>query len=98
MLNRCRGITSGGVLAIAASCGDRLQKLSLRSCSAVSDKALAALAEHCTALTDLDLGWCGIADPGLLMLATAPRFTLSTLCLKAICAYFRIYYQFILLD
>lgn len=70
------------MLALVQACGAGLEKLCLRSCSTVSDKALECIAQHCSRLVDLDLGWCGVSDQGLLQLAARHGTPLVALSLK----------------
>lgn len=73
-LDSCPAITDDGVRALAASCGPRLEELSLYWNNNVSDSGVAALALKCPRLTALSLSGCKlVGSASVLALASRCR-------------------------
>lgn len=68
-LRGCVNLTDKVVSVIANLHGLTLELLNLDGCKYISDVSLAAIAEHCSWLCDLDVSECAITDSGISALA-----------------------------
>ncbi|KAL0427105.1 UNVERIFIED_CONTAM: EIN3-binding F-box protein 1 [Sesamum latifolium] len=78
------GITDAGLLPLLESSlarlhGETLELLNLDGCQKITDASLAALADSCPLLNDLDVSKCSITDSGVVALSHGSQHNLQIL-------------------
>lgn len=81
-LSGCLNLTNEVVVALAKLHGETLEMLNLDGCRKISDASLAAIADNCLLLSDLDLSKCAITDSGMSTLAASKKINLQVLSLS----------------
>lgn len=81
-LSGCLNLTNEVVVALAKLQGETLEMLNLDGCRKISDASLAAIADNCLLLSDLDLSKCAITDSGISTLAASKKINLQVLSLS----------------
>ncbi|CAN1120530.1 EIN3-binding F-box protein 1 [Linum perenne] len=83
-LSGCLNLTDGVVSALARlHGGTSLEVLNLDGCRKITDVSLAAIAEYCLFLSDLDVSKCLISDSGIGYLSRAEQLNLQVLSLSS---------------
>lgn len=78
----CINVTDNVVVALAKIHGGTLEVLNLDGCGKVTDASLAAIADDCLLLNELDVSKCAITDPGVASLARSKQLSLRILSLS----------------
>lgn len=78
-LSGCLNLTDELVLAMARLHGETLELLNLDGCRKITDASLAAIADNCLLLNDLDLSKCSITDSGIAALSSGEKLSLQIL-------------------
>ncbi|PON89023.1 F-box domain containing protein [Trema orientale] len=81
-LSGCLNLTNEVVVALAKFHGGTLESLNLDGCRKITDASLAAIADDCLLLSDLDLSKCAISDSGISVLSCAKQINLQVLSLS----------------
>ncbi|KAJ8751678.1 hypothetical protein K2173_025840 [Erythroxylum novogranatense] len=81
-LSGCVNLTDKVVTEITELHGWTLEVLNLDGCRKISDASLAAVANNCLLLCDLDVSRCGITDSGITALATSKHLNLQILSMS----------------
>lgn len=81
-LSGCVNLTDKVVSSLVNLHGWTLEILNLEGCINISNASLAAIAEHCQLLCDLDVSMCAISDSGITALAHAKQINLQILSLS----------------
>lgn len=81
-LSGCVNLTDKVVSSLVNLHGWTLEILNLEGCINISNASLAAIAEHCQLLCDLDFSMCTISDSGITALAHAKQINLQILSLS----------------
>lgn len=81
-LSECSNLTDEVVWALAKLHGETLEVLNLDGCYKITDASLAALADNCLLLNDLDLSKCSITDSGVAALSEGVQLNLQVLSLS----------------
>lgn len=82
ILSNCVNLTDKVVVAISKMHGGTLEVLHLEGCRNVTDVSLAAIADECFLLSELDLSRCAVSDYGVAALASAVQLFLRILSLS----------------
>ncbi|CAN0838625.1 EIN3-binding F-box protein 1 [Linum grandiflorum] len=83
-LSDCLNLTDDVVTALARlHGGTTLEVLNLDGCRKISDVSLAAIAEYCLFLSDLDVSKCSISDSGIAYLSSAEQLNLQVLSMSS---------------
>ncbi|XP_058074435.1 EIN3-binding F-box protein 1-like [Magnolia sinica] len=77
----CINLTDVAVSTLARLHGATLQVLNLDGCRKVTDRSMAAIADNCFPLLDLDVSRCMVTDAGVASLANAMQLDLQILSL-----------------
>ncbi|MBA0690233.1 hypothetical protein Goari_007923 [Gossypium aridum] len=78
-LSGCLNLTDEVVLHLTKLHGATLELLNLNGCRRITDASLAAVAENCVFLSDLDVSRCAITDVGIAALSHAEQLNLQVL-------------------
>ncbi|OMO57778.1 hypothetical protein COLO4_35110 [Corchorus olitorius] len=78
-LSGCLNLTDEVVLALTRLHGGTLELLNLDGCRRITDASLAAVADNCYFLSDLDVSKCAITDSGVAVLSHAEQLNLQVL-------------------
>ncbi|GMH04521.1 hypothetical protein Nepgr_006361 [Nepenthes gracilis] len=78
-LSGCINLSDKVVTEIARLHGDSLKVLNLQGCRKITDTTLAAIANRCTLLKDLDVSNCAVSDSGLAALSFSEQLNLQIL-------------------
>lgn len=78
----CINVTDNVVVALAKIHGGTLEMLNLDGCGKVTDASLAAIADDCLLLNELDVSKCAITDLGVASLARSKQLSLTILSLS----------------
>ncbi|XP_071737213.1 EIN3-binding F-box protein 2-like [Rutidosis leptorrhynchoides] len=78
----CLNLTDEVVVNMAKIHGRTLEVLNFNGCRKISDKSLAAIAENCLSLKDLDVSKCHITDFGVSCLSNVVHINLQVLSLS----------------
>lgn len=78
----CLNLTDEVVLSLARLHGGTVEVLNLEGCRKITDASLAAIADNCLLLNDLDLSNCAITDSGISVLSCAKQINLLVLSLS----------------
>ncbi|GJX91545.1 EIN3-binding F-box protein 2-like protein [Tanacetum coccineum] len=81
-LSDCINLTNKVVVTLAEIHGGSLEMLNLDGCKKISDESLAAIAENCLFLKDLDVSKCCITDSGVSCLSNVGHMNLRVLSLS----------------
>lgn len=81
-LSDCINLTDKLVVNLAKIHGGSLEMLNLDGCKKISDESLAAIAENCLFLKDLDVSKCCITDSGVSCLSKVGHMNLRVLSLS----------------
>ncbi|KAL5547834.1 hypothetical protein UlMin_003065 [Ulmus minor] len=81
-LSGCLNLTDEAVVTLAKLHGSTLEVLNLDGCRKITDASLAAIADNCLFLSDLDLSKCTITDSGLSVLSCSKQINLQVLSLS----------------
>ncbi|PWA67430.1 F-box domain, Leucine-rich repeat domain, L domain-like protein [Artemisia annua] len=81
-LSDCINLTDKVVVSLAKIHGESLEMLNLDGCKNISDESLAAIAENCSFLKDLDVSMCCITDSGVFCLSKVGHMNLRVLSLS----------------
>ncbi|XP_021817792.1 EIN3-binding F-box protein 1-like [Prunus avium] len=81
-LNGCLNLTDEVVVALSRLHGETLEVLSLDGCRKITDASLAAIADNCLFLRELDVSKCAITDSGLAFLSCEDRINLQVLSIS----------------
>ncbi|XP_074287119.1 EIN3-binding F-box protein 1-like [Silene latifolia] len=81
-LSGCINVTDDVIVSLAKTHGGTLEVLNLAGCGKVTDASLAAIANDCLVLSELDISKCGISDLGITSLARSKQLSLQILALS----------------
>nr|GEW68771.1 glucan endo-1,3-beta-glucosidase 5-like [Tanacetum cinerariifolium] len=81
-LSNCINLTNKVVVTLAEIHGGSLEMLNLDGCKKISDESLAAIAENCLFLKDLDVSKCCVTDSGVSCLSNVGHMNLRVLSLS----------------
>ncbi|XP_051152447.1 EIN3-binding F-box protein 1-like [Andrographis paniculata] len=81
-LSDCSNLTDEVVFALTRMHGETLELLNLCGCSKITDASLAALANACPLLNDLDVSKCRVTDSGVVALSRGVQSNLQILSLS----------------
>ncbi|KAJ0524604.1 putative leucine-rich repeat domain superfamily, F-box-like domain superfamily [Helianthus annuus] len=81
-LTDCIHLTDNVVKALVKIHGETLEVLNLDGCKKIGDKSLAAIAENCLFLKDLDVSKSCVTDSGVACLSSSGRMNLQVLSLS----------------
>lgn len=82
ILTGCWNLTDNIVRALAKLHGGTIEILNLDGCWKITDASLAAIADNCLLLYDLDVSKSGITDAGLAVLSNASQLSLQVLSIS----------------
>ncbi|XP_062078076.1 EIN3-binding F-box protein 2-like [Humulus lupulus] len=81
-LSGCLNLSDEVVIALAKFHGGTVESLNLDGCRRITNASLAAIADDCLLLRDLDLSKCAITDSGISALSNATQINLQVLSLS----------------
>ncbi|KAF7806390.1 EIN3-binding F-box protein 1 [Senna tora] len=81
-LTGCWNLTDNIISALSRLHGGTLELLNLDGCRRITDASLAAIADDCLLLNDLDVSKCAISDSGIAVLSSARQLSLRVLSLS----------------
>lgn len=81
-ISDCLNLTDEVVISLAKLHGETLELLNLDGCQMITDASLAALAQNCPLLNDLDISKCSITDAGVFALSSGVNHNLQVLSLS----------------
>ncbi|CAL1359190.1 unnamed protein product [Linum trigynum] len=84
-LSDCSNLSDEVVSTLARLHGGSLEVLNLDGCRRVTDASLAAIADHCMFLSDLDVSRCAVTDAGMGYLSNAEQLNIQVLSLSGCC-------------
>nr|XP_017252454.1 PREDICTED: EIN3-binding F-box protein 2-like isoform X2 [Daucus carota subsp. sativus] len=81
-LSDCLNLTDKVVVDLARLHGETLEVLNLTGCRKITDESLAAIADNCLLLNDLDISKCSVTDAGVAALSRGVQHNLQILSLS----------------